>query len=192
MPYRDFPIHHLPNLMFLHAALGRLSPAPFLNARVFSVVLAAATFVLIFLHAWRRNNRAGGWRIGGVAACLLLLSPLFEYTSGRAWNHAMPTLLAGAAGLRGWAGSDMLLGLAAGTRLTNHFAAAPFLALILAGQSRDSRSRPAGAFLADLAGRLLPTLVLLLLAPLQFLYGNVVYPILNARHRHRLWNKCRA
>ena len=28
LPYRDFPFHHLPNLLFFYAALGQLSSAP--------------------------------------------------------------------------------------------------------------------------------------------------------------------
>ncbi len=198
LPYRDFPFHHLPNLLFVYAALGRLSPAPFWNARVFSVVLAAATFALLFLFAWRREGRAGGWTMGGVAACLLLFSPLFEYTSGRAWNHALPTLLAVAAFVvhvaaagrpdwpRGWRWSGVLLGLAVGARLTYLLAGVPFLAFILNNRPRGSRFRPAGAFMVGLAVSLLPTLALFLLAPRQFLYGSVVYPILNARYRQAL------
>jgi hypothetical protein len=198
LPYRDFPFHHLPNLLFFYAALGILSPAPLWNARVLSVVFAVATFALIFQYAWRRERGASGWLAGGVATCLLLFSPLFEYTSGRAWNHALPTLLSVAAFVahtraggqqyrfRGWVWSGMLLGLATGARLTYLLAAVPFLAFLLSNQPRGFRIRPAAAHVLGLAIGLLPSGLLFGLAPRQFAYGNFIYQILNTRYRQAL------
>ena len=198
LPYRDFPFHHLPNLLFFYAALGQLSSAPLWNARVMSVVFSAATFALIYQYAWRGERGASGWTMGGVATCLLLFSPLFEYTSGRAWNHALPTLLAVAAfvvhvragsqlfRLRGWVWSGMLLGLAVGARATYLLAAVPFLAFILSSQPRGFRIRPAAVFVVGLMFGLLPSAVLFGLAPRQFAYGNLIYQILNTRYRRAL------
>jgi hypothetical protein len=198
LPYRDFPFHHLPNLLFFYAALGQLSPAPLWNARVLSVVFAVATFALIFQYSWRRERGPSGWLAGGVATCLLLFSPLFEYTSGRAWNHALPTLLSMAAFVahtrtarqpyrfRGWVWSGMLLGLAVGARLTYLLAAVPFLAFILSNQPRGFRFRPSVVFVVGLAIGLFPSGVLFGLAPRQFGYGNLIYQILNTRYRQAL------
>ena len=198
LPYRDFPFHHLPNLLFFYAALGQLSPAPLWNARVLSVVFAVATFALIFQYSWRRERGPSGWLAGGVATCLLLFSPLFEYTSGRAWNHALPTLLSVAAFVahtraggqqyrfRGWVWSGMLLGLATGARLTYLLAAVPFLAFLLSNQPRGFRIRPAAAHVLGLAIGLLPSGLLFGLAPRQFAYGNLVYQVLNTRYRQAL------
>ncbi|MGH2620497.1 MAG: glycosyltransferase family 39 protein [Anaerolineales bacterium] len=198
LPYRDFPFHHLPNLLFFYAALGLLSPAPLWNARVLSVVFTAATFALMFQYARRGDRGAGGWAMGGVASCVLLFSPLFEYTSGRAWNHALPTLLSVAAfvvhvraasqpfRLRGWVWSGTLLALAVGARATYVLAAVPFLAFILSSQPRGFRFRPTGAFVVGLMVGLLPSAALFGLAPRQFAYGNLIYQILNTRYRQAL------
>ena len=198
LPYRDFPFHHLPNLLFFYAALGKVSPAPLWTARVLSVVFGVSTFALIFQYAWSRAIGAVGWLAGGVGTCLLLFSPLFEYTSGRAWNHALPTLLAVAAFVahtrtadqqyrfRGWVWSGVLLGLATGARLTYLLAAIPFLAFLLNNQPRGVRLRPAFAFVAGLAIGLIPSAILFGLAPEQFIYGNVAYQILNTRYRQAL------
>ena len=198
LPYRDFPFHHLPNLLFFYAALGQLSDAPLWNARVLSVAFAAATFTLIFQYAWRRERGAGGWTMGGVAICLLLFSPLFEYTSGRAWNHALPTLLSMAAlvahvraagqpfRVRGWVWSGMLLGLAVGARATYVLAAVPFLVYAIYSQPRGFRLQPAVAFVVGLAIGLLPSGVLFGIAPRQFVYGNLTYQLLNTQYRQAL------
>ena len=79
-PYRDFPLFHLPNLVFFYAALFRVFDHPFLVARTVSVLCAFATAVLIFRESSRRIAAAG-------AVILLVLDPLFFFTTGRAWNH---------------------------------------------------------------------------------------------------------
>ena len=198
LPYRDFPFHHVPNLLFLYALLGRITPALLWNARMVSVLLGVGTFGLIFAFARQRHDGARGWFAGTAAVLLLLLSPLFEYTSGRAWNHALPTFLTVAAFLvhlaaarrshvaRWWVWSGVLLGLAVGSRLTYVSALVPFLAFMLIPPRFGSPRRSVAAFLAGFAGSLIPSLLLLALAPRQFLYGNVVHAILNVRYRQSL------
>src|SRR5438477_528918 len=79
----------------------------------------------------------------GVVALTLLCNPVFIFTSGRAWNHDLPTLamllafVAAVRGIRrdraGWQfAAGLLAGIAIGTRLTfvlpaAALAAGPFL-----------------------------------------------------------------
>ncbi|MEO7319029.1 MAG: hypothetical protein ABIZ56_08585 [Chthoniobacteraceae bacterium] len=89
-PYRDFPLFHLPNLVFLYAALFRVFDHPFLAARCFSVFCAFTTAALIFRECWYRPPFGlTRWRFitASVAVLFLLLDPLFFFTTGRAWNH---------------------------------------------------------------------------------------------------------
>ena len=80
------------------------------------------------------------------AVASLVLSPLFQYTNGRAWNHALPTLLTVAAlwvqlaARRSdrptkWLASGGLLGIAAGARASSLTAILPF-ALFALGVDR--------------------------------------------------------
>jgi hypothetical protein len=80
----------------------------------------------------------------------------------------------------------MLLGLATGARATYLLAAVPFLAFLLSNQPRGFRIRPAAAHLIGLAIGLLPSGLLFGLAPRQFVYGNLIYQILNTRYRQAL------
>ena len=89
-PYRDFPLFHLPNLVFLYAALFRVFDHPFLTARCFSVLCAFATAALIFRECWHRPPFGlTRWRFAAAAATalFLVLDPLFFYTTGLTWNH---------------------------------------------------------------------------------------------------------
>ncbi len=89
-PYRDFPLFHLPNLVFLYAALLRVFDHPFLVARCVSVFCAFATAALIFRECWHRPPFGlTRWRFAAAAATalFLVLDPLFFFTTGRAWNH---------------------------------------------------------------------------------------------------------
>lgn len=204
LPYRHFPFHHLPNLVLVYALLGGLIPGLLLNARLVSVVLGWSSMALLVLAAVRQasvQNRALGWAIGAGAAALLVLNPLFAYTSGRAWNHDLAVMLTlaavlvhasgvGRSRIRRWMFlSGCLLGLAAGSRLSVLPALAPFLAYTLIvpeGSSGRERLQLAGAHLAGFVAGLLPALVLFALGPQGFVYGNLIYPQLNTQYREAL------
>ena len=136
-PYRDYPLFHLPNLVFLYARLFRLFEHPFLTARCFSIFCAFATAVLIF-RVFRDSSSLSqtGWRSAAsfAPAILFLFNPLALFTTGRAWNHdstalftVLATILQVNAARRDSiphaAASAIYAGLAAGIRLT----AAPIL-----------------------------------------------------------------
>src|SRR4051812_20339106 len=57
LPYRDFPIFHLPNLAFAYAGLDRLTHQPVLSAKLLSIV--ASTGVAIILLALASRSTAG-------------------------------------------------------------------------------------------------------------------------------------
>jgi hypothetical protein len=199
LPYRDFPFHHLPNLSLLYALLGRLSPALLLNARLLSAAFGLATAGLVFALARRWLRVLGGWpswAVAAGAALALVLSPLFEYTSGRAWNHALPTCLAVAAmwvqlqarhsdRRANWVISGGLLGIAAGARASFLAAVLPF-GLFAIWPRVGGGPRRLRDFLAGIGLGLAPTAVLAALAPRGFLYGNLIYPLQNAQYRRLL------
>jgi hypothetical protein len=202
LPYRDFPFHHLPNLALLYAVLGRLTPALLLNARLLSAAFGLGTAVLLYAYARRSLRGLGIWAEWALASCAVLalvLSPLFRYTSGRAWNHALPSLLslaalwfhlaAGRSERPGrWLASGLLLGAAVGAR-------ASFLALLVPFGWFAYRSEGlAGGtgrrgLLYSLAGTfvgLAPALLFAAIAPRHFVYGNFIYPLQNAQYRRLL------
>ena len=203
LPYRDFPFHHLPNLALVYAALGRISPAVLLNARLLSSAFGLGAAVLIFAYARRELHDLGfwpGWSVAVAGVASLVLSPLFQYTNGRAWNHALPTLLTVAAFCvhlaarrsdrpAGWLASGVLLGIAAGTRASSLTVILPF-ALFALGVDRPPSDRPAGRslgyFLAGTLVGLAPAAVFAGLAPRHFVYGNLIYPLQNAQYRQLL------
>ena len=125
-----------------------------------------------------------------------MCNPIFVFTTGRAWNHDLPTLLALLAffaavhGVRrqqsGWLFiSGVLGGLAVGTRLTFAppalaMAAAPWLAN--AARSRR-RTVLTASYLAGLVVALTPLLLTAWRDPSQFVFGNFTYPMLNTAFR---------
>ena len=95
-PYVDFPSFHMPLLSQVYALRFRFSPALLLTARAVSVVSAWVTLGLLLWLGYRVLARQSAWlRLlhGAAGATLLAFTPLFVYTSGRAWNHDLPVLL---------------------------------------------------------------------------------------------------
>jgi hypothetical protein len=174
-----------------------------------AVISSWLGLALILVSGLRFAPFAGGWaRLGyalaGVVA--LMASPIFVFTSGRAWNHDLPMLLALAAALtflhasgydRRAAGrlpscpacwlatTGVLLGLAAATRLSYAFLTPAFvLALWLTSGAPGVPGWRivAGLAVGGLVG-LAPVWWALLVAPEGFLFGNVVYNLrLNPRY----------
>jgi hypothetical protein len=195
LPYRDYPYFHVPNLPLVYAALFTLTDHRLLAARLFSVACAAGA-VAILVHA-AAAGLSGLGRVSRLLAAagtglLLLANPVFRYTTGRTWNHDFPTLLTllavlcvaeglgpGRRGAGAWtwvAASGLLVGAAAGARLTYLPAVAPF-ALVVAAGGGPARRRLAllRTFGGGVALGLLPALALLAVAPEQFLFGNFAY-----------------
>jgi hypothetical protein len=127
-----------------------------------------------------------------------MCNPLFTFTSGRAWNHDLPTLLTLLAFLTcclstrrlhpvAWiAASGLLLGLAIGTRLTYLPLLAPFAAVVIGHPDTTSwrkRLVLTSAFGGGVAIGLAPALVLFAMAPEPFIFGNFEWARLNTQFR---------
>jgi hypothetical protein len=202
--YRDFPSNHMPYLAFIYAAIFKATDWDLLPARAVSAVSAALGIGLVFALTssfFRGRSNITRFALAAASSLALMTNPLFRYTSGRAWNHDLPTLLtlaAVAVFLRGKSGrrlsasamlSGALVGMAAGTRLTYLLALVPFLLAILLDWRPDDGPRRwtvAGAFSAGSALASLPWIALFGLAPRQFIFGNITYQTLNTDYRELL------
>jgi 4-amino-4-deoxy-L-arabinose transferase-like glycosyltransferase len=204
LPFRDYPYQHLPYLTLLFALSGSLTDYSLLGARAASVLAATGCAILLFMLVGRFfRTSARGWRLlAGVTAVLVLVTnPLFYLTSGKAWNHDLPTLFTlGAVCCIGGDeqdsptslalfGAGFLLGLAAGTRLSYLTALPPFVGWVFLVSGRipwQARLKRAGVLLMGFAIALLPVLFLFFLSPRGFVFGNIVYPQLNTVYRQVL------
>jgi hypothetical protein len=97
LPYRDFPMFHLPNLAFVYAALDRLTHQPVFSAKVLNALASTGIVTLIFLAGTARPHPVAlaprhFWYALAVVA-LLLTDQLFTYTTGQTWNHELPAFL---------------------------------------------------------------------------------------------------
>ena len=190
LPYIDYPYFHLPNLVFIFAALFKTNDFLLLTARSFNIVCACLLLVLIFgLIAFAfRGFGERRWYIALAITGLFAINPLFRFTVGRAWNHDLPVLasVAAFAALIGAAQSlhaskwlvaaGALLGIAAGTRLTFLPLFAPFLIVVMlfAAPGR-ARGRAAAVLVAAFLVAMLPTAWVFLRAPAEFIFGNFTY-----------------
>jgi hypothetical protein len=197
LPYRDYPYFHMPNQVYLYAALTWWTPYKLLVARIIQALCGTAIAVLLFATGWRllgRLDPPGRWLTAGGLLLVLVSSRLFRYTDGLAWNHETSTLCALAAlllHLRGLSGprptslalSGLLLGCAIGIRLSFAPVAVPFLLSFWLSRSLVRRGQRLGGLLLWGLGMtvgLLPAIVPLVTVPSQFIFGNLGYPRLSA------------
>ena len=99
LPYRDYPFFHMPNLVFVFAAIFATTPYLLLAARCFNAFCAALLFLLVLATAARRFRamQEMRWMIALSFVLLLSLNPFFRFTAGRAWNHDLAVLTSVAA-----------------------------------------------------------------------------------------------
>jgi MFS family permease len=198
LPYVDYPYMHLPHQTLALGGLYWLGPGHLLlTARIMNATFGLLTLALVagmVIAAGRR--KPASWGLGLVAALALLFNPLFAYTSGLAWNHdgSVFLFLCSVAALwRGFvtrrlrwiAAAGMFLGLAIGVRSTIMPLALP-MAAALAWQivvQRTLTSRALIAFIGAGVAAQIPTLVLAVMAPERFFWGNFGYALLNTRLR---------
>ncbi len=163
----------------------------------FSALCATLSAGLLFLLTYQENQHRSmkiRYLFGALFGVLLLTNPLVNLTSGRAWNHDLPTLLIFIVFLlfrQGFQKANskvwffvggIFLGLAIGTRLTYIFVTIPLLGMIYLFPGEASiphRLKLILYFTMGLGLALLPALYLLLLAPEGFYFGNYVYPRLH-------------
>ncbi|MDB6154076.1 MAG: hypothetical protein JWL90_2529 [Chthoniobacteraceae bacterium] len=191
LPFRDYPIFHLPNLTFVYAALDRLTGRPIFSAKLFSVCCSWVTGVLLVAIAYRFppfGKPRYAFPAAALALGFLFFDPLFAYTSGKTWNHEFPTCLTiaatllvaknlGAASIRLSLLAGLLIGCAIGARLTF----APILVpLGLAHFAVETTTRRkillALGFGGGAFAGLLPSILLYLATPEAFLFDNFQFP----------------
>jgi hypothetical protein len=190
LPYRDNPVFHTPDLVFIFAGVFAMTSYLLLAARCFNVLCAILLLVLIFAvaaHAFRHLGEKR-WLIALGFFLLLGLNRGFDFTAGRAWNHDLAVLSAIAAFLAFvrtqectrpmiWtAACGAFVGLALGTRLSFAPLVAPFaVATLLFPIQGRSRLFSLTIYGTGLALALLPIALLVLQAPSSFLFDNFTY-----------------
>jgi hypothetical protein len=191
LPYRDYPLFHLPNLTYIYASLLRATDHYVLGAKILSVLASTAVLGVVLLRATRRTPFGSDpWTvpIGLALALLLITDPLFLWTSGKTWNHELPAVLLVAAYLCQVASiernslvlsllSGFIASLAVGTRLTVLPALLPFAATFFL--PRVSTSRRLALFAAFAAAAIVgaaPSLYSFFTARDAFLFGNLEFP----------------
>lgn len=213
LPYRDYPLFHLPNLVFAYAALDRLIGDPILAPKLLSFAGSWLAVGAILWAAFRtiRAPTAHLIVIGASLLVLFLFDPLVLYTAGKTWNHEVPACLlilsilfhvesARCNSLPLIALSGAACGLAVGCRLTFAPCLLPLVALTLffPGEMRR-RWRMAALFTGAATLALAPSLYFLATSPQPFVFGNLEFPRLrlldpdNSRIRKTMtpWRKMR-
>ena len=202
VPYRDFPLLHMPYLPYLDALAMLVMSSPTMAARLVSGLASFGSLLMVTTLAWAAWGHEPWWQryLAGVGAVTAVgLSPLYLETSGQAWNHDIPVFLVGLACLaflwRSRAGeprgrpflSGAMLGLAAGVRLTFMVSVVPLLAAVwLLEPERRAAARQSAGLLLGFAFALIPAAATFLLAPRAFIFGNLIYPRLNTIYRRAL------
>lgn len=211
VPYRDYPLFHVPNLVILNGWLAMVSPSKILGFRGLSVLAAWGTLLLV---AWQTKrwleqsnslHRAIPLAAAIAAGALILFSPMFSSTVRFAWNHQVPTFcwvsavlaLCTAVGQPRWAvplatAAGFLVGMAAGMRLTFLPLLAPLGlgAIFLPGMEWRRRAWCGAAFTLGALVALSPCIYLLIAYPEQFVFSNFTYPKLALLWRkYPLWKE---
>lgn len=193
LPYRDVPLFHQPYLIFLDSLAVKNAASPLLATRLISGIAAFLTGLLIFGCAWIATSGISCSALLRLAACisvtlLWLTSHLFLVSSGRTWNHDLPSLLAISAmaillfckkpNAWHWLAAGLLAGLATGGRLTfSPFAGLlPLTALLWTSIPMRTRLFHLISCGLGVALALLPSGWLYLQSPESYLFGNFEFP----------------
>lgn len=204
IPYKDYPYFHMPYLVFVYAAIFKHTNSFLLSARIFSTLCSLFTLGIVFFIAFntfRRHHYLIRFLIASGSVICLMTNSLFTYTSGRAWNHDLSILLSLLAFVLHCYGarqekplnwvllSGIFLGLAIGVRLTFAPLVVPFLIMIVFYPTNDYATKKTRLFFSFSFGvfmAILPVLLLFMLAPEQFLFGNLGYAKLNTLYRQEI------
>ncbi len=190
LPYRDFPLFHFPNLVFVYATLDRLTGEPILGPKLFSFACTWLTLGIILVVSLRRaRGGTGGYVLTLLALCaFFLFDPLILYTAGKTWNHELPSFLLVLAVCCHVAAlnrdsrayitlSGIACGLAIGTRLTFLPCLLPLFALIFSFPVDAPRRRAmAIAFSVGATVALAPSIYFLVTTPGAFIFDNFEFP----------------
>ncbi len=193
LPYRDYPLFHVPNLVFAYAAMDWITGDVIFGAKLLSAVASTGVVMLLFWTALSRMSNSltplqRFWLATG-ASILLLFDPLFLYTSGKTWNHEVPAFLLALAvvfHVESFRAHPLLFstlsgcaaGLAAGTRLTYAPPCAAFVIhlLIAGGKTWRERVKLLVAWGGGCFVGLLPCIYFLVTCTDAFLFDNLKFP----------------
>ncbi len=197
LPYLDYPYFHMPNLIFVYGGLFRWVDHLLLAGRSLDALACLLLICLFSGLTYRLLDQVESTtrlKLSFVVPALLLLSPHFSRTSGRAWNHGLAVLLCTVAALifihefrTGYRTiviffCGVLLGIAIGIRLSFAVAPAAFFAHLVIDRPDSSPWWPLRKGLTLTAGILVglaPPIYLLVRAPEAFMFGNFTYANLN-------------
>ena len=183
LPYRDYAYLQTPLQPFAFAPLQWLFAGHVLIAmRLTNALLGGGTMLLVFGTA-RRLGASSGAAL--TAAAMLAICEPFTWSTGVARNDMLPAILmmfglfAIAKGMTSGRmfGAGVAFGLAAGVKISYAVPSATvFLAAIWTRELAGRRN--AIWFAAGVVAGLVPTLILILLAPRQFLAEAILFPAL--------------
>lgn len=184
VPYQDFALFHMPGSVWLYAAaLSTSNGSPLVAARLVSLVgtlLLAGTVVYV-------AKPLGPWWIM-LFLGLILFDPLFLTTTGKTWNHELPTglvLLAACLTLATWERqtwwmlltSGFCMGFAGASRLTHLPISTAFvLSYLLLLPTWQARARAVGWWMAGWCLGMTPCAYYALKAPEAFRFDNFEFP----------------
>ena len=170
VPYRDFFYEQMPLLPYVYGGWTLAAGESWYAVRALSALLAAAVGAVLYLHVLRRH---GSRPLAAAALALYALSALVLGFFAVVKTFALATLLLLVALMLvdrrvrpRWLVAGLLVGLAGDARLVL-LAAVPAFAF--------AARRRIVPFAAGLAIGLVPSLVLLALAPRQFVFDNLRY-----------------
>ena len=180
LPYRDFAYLQTPLQPFVFAPLQWLFAGHLLLAmRIANALLSLVTIMLV--HGAARRMGASE-RAALAAAAMLASCQSFIWCVGVARNDILPAalmavglwLIAGGKAWR-WFGAGVALGFAAGVKISY---AVPAATVFLAGLWTEdgAERRRAIVFAAGVAVGLLPSFILIAIAPRAFLAEAIVFP----------------
>jgi hypothetical protein len=180
VPYRDFLYLQMPLLPYAYGLWMQVFGFSLEAGRALSVIFALALGALICRHATIRFSSL--W-VGALAVTLFASTRLVSTWYSTLKTYALSTLLlfaafalldgeAGTRTPRRWLATGVLVGLAIDVRLI-FVVTVPAFAGLLWQLPSATRSRAAGQGLAGLAAGLVPSLILLIAAPSQFVFGNI-------------------
>ncbi len=196
MPFLDYAYYHLPNLALIDAGVFLFVDDLLASARAVSAVGAWLAMAVVVVAAMRRFGALPlPMRLLTATALpgLMMATPLFVLTSGKAWNQDLPLAAAMLALVALWRAAvsrrrtglwglacGALLGLAIGARITYAPLLIGFLLLIpLMPRDKDARLQTMSGFLGGGGLTLLPTILVWLGNPAAFWYGVLQFPLIN-------------
>ena len=203
VPSRDYPYFHLPYLVYIYAAAMKVSDHLLLVCRLIEVIGSIGIIAAVFcasLKLFVSVRPIPRFLIATASVALLMMHPIFLFTTGRAWNHDLPTflsLLAIGALFRSLLSkhpfllhvmAGLLMGVSIGVRMT--FApvalAMVTIPLMMSPSGHQRKLKLASTFSAGVIIALLPAILFALSIPRQFLFDNFSYPLLNRAYRQQM------